>query len=231
LEPSAVSLGVPQGSGNTAAVRGKSGVSVVRSGSEPRLLDERAGLIAPAVDVFGYVWSVPRDAPGELVVFAPDGTRTPVATSWPDATSITSIALSRDGTRLIALYEAGDATRLVATGILRQEGEGRNVPERLGTPLELAVPAEAPLATAWVNQLTVATLTEGPAEETLITTQQIGGPSSEIEGAPDALTLSGGNTSRELRLLSGAGELLQRRGLSWQPRIDGVGVLGISIGL
>ncbi|HEY9423169.1 MAG TPA: hypothetical protein VIP54_00110, partial [Microterricola sp.] len=75
------------------------------------------------------------------------------------------------------------------------------------------------------------TLTEGPAEETLITTQQLGGPSSEIEGAPDALTLSGGNTSRELRLLSAAGELLQRRGLSWQPRIDGVSVLGISIGL
>ena len=231
LQPSAVSVGVPQGSGNTAAVRSERGVSVVRSGSEPRLLDERAGLIAPVVDVFGYVWSVPQNAPGELLAFAPDGTSTPVVTSWPDATSITSLALSRDGTRLIALYEAGDTTRLVATGIIRQEGEGRNVPEQLGAPLELAVPSEAPLATAWVNELTVATLTEGPAEETLITTQQLGGPSSEIEGAPDALTLSGGNTSRELRLLSAAGELLQRRGLSWQPRIDGVSVLGISIGL
>lgn len=230
LAPTAVSLGVRQESGDTAAVLSAEGVHVVRAGSAPRLLDERPVLIAPAVDVFGYVWSVPRDAPGELLAYAPDGTEHSVGTTWPDATQITSIALSRDGTRLVALYRAGDATRLVAAAVQRRDGEGRNVPQTLGTPLELAVPGEAGLATAWVNDLTVATLTTAVDGETVVTTQQLGGPSSEIEGSPGAVTLSGGNATRELRLLGSDGVLLQRRGLSWQPRIDQVGVLGVSLG-
>ncbi len=230
LDATAVSLGVRQQSGDTAAVRGADGVHVARAGSAARLLDERPGLIAPAVDVFGYVWSVPAGAPGELLAFAPDGTEYAVGTTWPDATEITAIALSRDGTRLLALYRAGTVTRLVAAGVERRDGEGRNAPLALGTPLELAIPAETPLATAWVGELTVATLTRGEGEETLITTQQLGGPSSEIDGATGAVTLSGGNATRELRLLRGDGVLLQRRGLSWQPRVDGVSVLGVSLG-
>ncbi|SDS30037.1 LpqB family beta-propeller domain-containing protein [Microterricola viridarii] len=230
LNPTAVNLGVRQQSGDTAAVLSADGVHVARAGSDARLLDDRAGLIAPAVDVFGYVWSVPADAPGELLAFAPDGSEHVVGTSWPDATQITSIALSRDGTRLLALYRAGDATRLVAAAVQRRDGEGRNAPLKLGIPLELAIPAETPLGTAWVNELTVATLTRGEGEETLITTQQLGGPSSEIEGSPGATTLSGGNATRELRLLTADGVLLQRRGLTWQPRLDGVAVLGVSLG-
>ncbi|AMB57870.1 LpqB family beta-propeller domain-containing protein [Microterricola viridarii] len=230
LDPVAVNLGARQQSGDTAAVLNADGALVVRAGSAARLLDQRPGLIAPTVDVFGYVWSVPAGAPGELLAFAPDGTEHAVVTSWPDATQIISLALSRDGTRLLALYRAGDTTRLVATAVQRRDGEGRNAPAKLGTPLELAVPSAKPLATAWVNELTVATLTTADGTETVITTQQLGGPSSEIDGAPGAVTLSGGNAARELRLLTADGVLLQRRGLSWQPRIDGVGVLGVSLG-
>lgn len=231
LDPQAVSLGIRQGAGNTGAVLNDSGVWVVRSGSEPKLLDPRSGLIAPIVDNFGYVWSVPADAPGELFAFAPDGTAVPVVTTWPDATSITALAISRDGTRLVTLYSDGATNRLVATAVLRGDGDLRNAPQQLGQPFELAVGDGEPLGTSWVNELTVATLSGGAEGDTVITSQQLGGPSQDLEGAPGARTLSGGNATRELRVLTGEGEMLQRRGLSWQSRIDGVSVLGVPLGL
>lgn len=231
LTPRAVSLGIRQGAGNTAAVLNDAGVFVVRAGSEARLLDDRPNLIAPIVDNFGYVWSVPADKPGELLAFAPDGSVIPVATNWPDATSITALALSRDGTRLVTLYSDGVTSRLVATAVLRGEGDLRNAPQQLGIPFEQAVGAGQPLGTTWVNELTVVTLSEAGAGESLLVSQQLGGPSQDIDGAPGARALSGGNATRELRLLTSEGELLQRRGLSWQSRIDEVSVLGVPLGL
>lgn len=47
LNPTAVNLGVRQQSGDTAAVLSADGVHVARAGSDARLLDDRAGLIAP----------------------------------------------------------------------------------------------------------------------------------------------------------------------------------------
>lgn len=231
LEPKAVSLGLRQGAGNTAAVLSAAGVSVVRAGSDTRLLDERAKLIAPIVDNFGFVWSVPSDAPGSLIAYAPDGSAIPVSTNWPDATSITSLALSRDGTRLVALYNDGVASRLVVTAVLRGDGDLRNAPQELGPPLELAVNEGRPLGTTWVNELTIVTLSGQSNGETALVSQQIGGPSQNIEGAAGAIALSGGNAARELRLLTNDGMLLQRRGLSWQSRIDEVSVLGVPLGL
>ena len=169
--------------------------------------------------------------PNELIAFAPDGTATQVPTSWPDATSITAIALSRDGTRLTALYQTGENTRLVATAILRGDGETRNVPQKLGVPLVLAAPSAEPVGTAWVNELTVATVTQEEGNETTVTAQQLGGPSLAFDGAFGAVALSGGNATRELRLLTGDGVLMQRRGLSWQERIGSVSILGVPLGL
>ncbi|MET0725457.1 MAG: GerMN domain-containing protein [Leifsonia sp.] len=228
LAPSAVTVGAGR---TTAAVLSEAGVSVVRSGNAPVALDQRPGLIAPAIDTAGYVWSVPADAPDQLVAYGLDGTRTEVATSWPDSTRIVSLRLSRDSTRLIALLESGGTSRLVAAAIIRGNDERRQVPVQLGAWIPLAGVGGTPLDAAWVDDLTVVSLSQRSDGSTVLVTQRIGGPSDALDGTDGAVAVSGGNTVRDLRLLLQDGTLEQRQGIGWQPRIDAVQVLATQQGL
>jgi hypothetical protein len=110
LAPSAAAFSPGQ---SRAAVLTASGVYGVDSGKKPQLLDPRSGLIAPSIDTFGYVWSVPRARPDELVVYSPDGDAVPLKTPWKEFTGITSLTVSRDGTRLVAVLRSATETRWV----------------------------------------------------------------------------------------------------------------------
>ena len=80
-------------------MRTADGVSIVRSGEEPAILDPRDGLVTPAIDGQGVVWSVPSSLPDQLVWFAPDGTTEQVPVPW-SGSSIAAIEVSRDSTRI-----------------------------------------------------------------------------------------------------------------------------------
>ncbi|MEJ3403497.1 LpqB family beta-propeller domain-containing protein [Rathayibacter sp. YIM 133350] len=228
LAPSAVTLGPGQ---SAAAVLSPAGVALVRAGNPAVPLDDRPNLIAPSVDGFGVVWSVPADAPGAMKAYAPDGSANAVATSWPDATRIIAFRLSRDGTRLIALIDTGAGSRLVAAAIVRGDGDKRQVPLKLGPPLTLANVAGSPRDIAWVDESTVVSLTAVGDGSTTIVTQQVGGPSDLLDGNSGATAIGSGTSVRDLRLLGGDGWLQQRRGIGWQPRIDGVVLLATQQGL
>ncbi|KQO99471.1 LpqB family beta-propeller domain-containing protein [Leifsonia sp. Leaf264] len=228
LSPTAVTLGAGQ---TTAAVLSDVGVSSVRSGRDPVALDDRDDLIAPSIDTAGYVWSVPADDPGAIRAYGLDGSVNEVATSWPDSSRIVALRLSREGTRLIAELESEGRSRFVAAAIIRGDGERRQVPVKLGAWIPLPSADGVPLDASWVDDLTVASLTRLPDGSTTVVTQQIGGPSQSIDGSPDAVGISGGNTVRDLRLLLSTGFLEQRQGIGWQPRIDGVQMLATQQGL
>ncbi len=224
LNPSAVTLSPGQ---TVAAALTGAGVYGVRVGDEPKLLDPRQGLIAPAVDNHGYIWSVPADRPGELFVHSPSGDATAVPVPWPEASSIASLRVSRDGTRLIALLRAGTETRFVVVSIKRE----KNVPVALGDEVQLASEVGEPIDATWIDELTVAYLTVVPGGAEQIVAQQIGGVSSILESAPDCVAIVGSNSLRDLRAVSASGALLVQRGLGWQERIDGVTLLATQQGL
>ena len=54
-------------------MRADDGVSLVRAGEEAVPLDPRDGLVVPALDVDGIVWSVPADEPDSLAWYTTDG--------------------------------------------------------------------------------------------------------------------------------------------------------------
>ena len=224
LNPSAVTLSPGQ---TVAAALTGSGVYGVRVGDDPKLLDPRQGLIAPAVDNHGYVWSVPAARPGELFVYSPSGDATAVPAPWPEASSIASLRVSRDGTRLIALLRAGTDTRFVVVSIKRE----KNVPVALGDEVQLDSEVGEPIDATWIDELTVAYLTVIPGGEERIVAQQIGGVSSILESAPDSVAIVGSNSLRDLRALTASGALLVQRGLGWQQRIDGVTLLATQQGI
>ncbi|WP_400993931.1 LpqB family beta-propeller domain-containing protein [Agromyces sp. GXQ0307] len=210
LGPSGAALG----SGATsAAVLADDGVHLVRSGADTVLLDPRAGLITPALDVDGTVWSVPRDAPDELAWFAGDGTSGQIGVPW-NADRIVSLQLSRDGTRMAALLVDGSRTRLVAASVVRTED---GVPIELGAvTLELSVSGGTPLDVAWLDSRTLGTLTQTSESETRLTLQELGTPAESRDGPSSGIEIDGANSLRDLRILTADGDLATGAGVGWQ---------------
>ncbi|PJJ61684.1 GerMN domain-containing protein [Compostimonas suwonensis] len=206
----------------------QAGVYRVQAAAAPQLVDSRESLIVPAVDDYGYLWSVPADRPGEVTIVDADGAATPLTTSWPEASSIVSLDVSRDGTRVAALLTVGGAAKFVVASIVRGNAD---VPVSLGPPLDLIVGPGIPVDAVWVDDLTVASLTAQPDGDDHVVAQQIGGTSTLLGASSGAAALVGANSVRELKLLTGEQVLETQRGVGWQQRIDGVGFAAVQMGL
>jgi hypothetical protein len=145
-------------------------------------------------------------------VFGLDGKGHDVTSTLPVDGRVISIAVSRDGTRLLTYLLTSGGPQLIVSGIVRQDG----VPVGLGEPFILQVGSASPLAATWVDNRTVATLA-ATDEETLVTVLEIGGPSSALGQLDDGVTIVGGNGGSDgLRVLNGDGEVFFPRGTSWQ---------------
>ncbi|WP_403023613.1 LpqB family beta-propeller domain-containing protein [Salinibacterium sp. GXW1014] len=212
LSPRAVTLAR---GGGTAAVLHQDGVAVVRRNSAPVLLDTRPGLVAPGLDGYGYVWSVPAAAPTALRALAFDGTVHEVTSNLPADARVAGMEVSRDGARIAILLATPAGPRLLVSAIVRGTG-GSNVPTALGVPvIDTTVPGTDARDLAWIDGTTVATLTATGADVSVVA-HQVGG-SSESLGAPDdAVQIVGGNGEAGLRVLGAEGLLSARRPSGWQ---------------
>ncbi|GAA3892507.1 hypothetical protein GCM10022381_37720 [Leifsonia kafniensis] len=224
LKPTAVTLAAGQ---HFAAALAEGGVYGIGIGAPAKLVDPRDGLIAPSVDPYDVIWSVPADRPAELFAYTSSGESVAVPTSWQDATSIRSLVVSRDGTRLIALLGTGADLRFVVVAITRDKG----VPVALGEPLTLAAAAGTPLGATWIDDVTVASLTATSTGTEQIVAQEIGGVRTPLEPAPHSVSITGGNTLRDLRALSVNDGLQVQWGSGWQERIDHVALIATQQGL
>ncbi|WP_430646016.1 LpqB family beta-propeller domain-containing protein [Agromyces sp. GXS1127] len=206
-------LGAALGSGATsAAVLAEDGVHLVQEGADPVLLDPRDGLITPALDIDGVVWTVPADAPDELAWSTADVSGQ-IPVPW-NADRIVSLQLSRDGTRMAALLVDGTRTRLVAASVVRADD---GTPIELGpVTLELAASGGTPLDVAWLDSRTVGTLTQTAPGETRLTVQELGTPAESRDGPEAGIQVDGANSLRDLRILTSEGDLATGAGVGWQ---------------
>jgi hypothetical protein len=196
-----------------AALSDGQGVFAVRSGATPPLLvDDRPSLVTPSIDNSGFIWSVPAASAAALRVFGLDGTGHDVASTLPVDGRVISIAVSRDGTRLLTYLLTSGGPQLLVSGILRQDG----VPVGLGEPFILQVGSGSPIGATWVDNRTVATLA-ATDEETFVTSFELGGPSEPLGQIDDGVAIVGGNGGSDgLRALNADGEVFFPRGTSWQ---------------
>ncbi|MFE6963763.1 GerMN domain-containing protein [Agromyces sp. NPDC057679] len=218
LSPTAAAVG-PRG--DSVAVRNPAGVSVVLPGEPAEVRDPRQGLITPAIDPEGVVWSVPATAPGELVAYLPSGEERerPIPVPWSGST-IAALEVSRDGTRIIALLGEGVGTRFVAASI---ERDADGMPVALGpVVLDLSGLAGTPRDVAWLDANTVASLTSLPGGDTRLVVEELGGVPDTIAGPEGGVQLDAGNGERDLRVLTSAGTLDVQSGVGWQVRAEGI---------
>jgi hypothetical protein len=211
LSPTAVSFG---GDRTSAAVLGAGGVSLVTSSARP-VVDPRAGLLAPTLDRNGWVWSTTAD-PGSLIVVRGDGR--PRSIPLPTSGQVASIAISRDGTRLLVALAADAGARLLVFGVQRDKD---GAPVGLGTPLELPVDAGRPIIdAAWVDSDSVATIAGSPGAIDDVREYPLGAQQIDHGGVRDGRRLAAGTGSdftSAMRVLLGSGELDQPSSIGdWQ---------------
>ena len=195
----------------TVAILGNGGVSVIRAGvGQAAVVDDRANLIAPALDPFRFVWSADRNSAGSLAVFETDGTQLPLTSTLPGDARISSIDVSRDGTRLLIGLSTNVGPQLVVAGIIRTQGS--NAPTALGEPFYLPVPAGAIIDATWASDRSVAVVMQS-GEAFPVTVVEIGGPSTPFGAAVNAVGIAGGNGGASgLRVLQADGLVLSPRG-------------------
>ncbi|MDH6425129.1 hypothetical protein M2114_001246 [Aurantimicrobium minutum] len=208
-----------------AAILTAQGASFVRNGNA-QLVDTRSGLIAPALDGFGYLWSVPAAQPNKLVVIPTDGKQIPLEVPWVTADSILSLSISRDGTRVLALLETNGSYQLVVSALVRGE---KSLPVQLGAPVSLSLAAGTPIASAWVDSTTVVSVSADGASSH-VRTQVIGGQSEDLAKVTTGTPISvvGANTLAGIRILTAEGNVLsQRSSAQWLSAVTGVKTLAV----
>jgi hypothetical protein len=187
------------------------GVTMVRAGSAPAVIDGRGDLAVPSLDPLGYTWSVPHGAPAQLQAIAADGTVHDVAGMPPDG-RVVSIDVSRDGARLLIALDTADGPRLAVAGIQRDPDL---VPTALVSLVDLPIGSAALLDAAWVDGVTVVALTGGTL--TSVDAYEIGGQHTGLGALNGGVAVVGGNTLDGTRVLDGVGNVLRPGGeTTWQ---------------
>jgi hypothetical protein len=193
-----------------AAVLAPGGVYLVSSAGT-KLLDARPNLIAPSIDTFGYVWSVPSNDASAIRATGPDGVAHPITSDLPPGATIVSLDVSHDGTRVLAYLATSSGPQLIVAGIIRRAG----LPTSLGELLDLPVSSAQPIDAAWVDPSTVAALASGGGADTVIS-YLIGGSPSDASTTEGAVHLVGGAGSDSLRLITASGAVQELRASGWQ---------------
>lgn len=209
-----------------AAVHVASGSNVrVQANGDVLEFDARGGLIEPTVDPSGFSWSVPRDAPGSLVAFAAGSEQTPIANAWPEATRVSSMAISRDGTRMAAVVTSAGRSAVWVSGVLRKAD---GTPTELAYPLVLESLATESASVAWLDDITVGVLS-GIGSEPEVVELTLGAPSVATSAPAGATQLAGGNQGT-MRVRAGDGALYSKRGSTWPQTGAGILVLATQQG-
>jgi len=223
LDPVAIELAADY---SAAAVRTASGVVVrVPAKGDILTLDQREGLIDPVIDARGEIWSVPGDEPGGLVVFTPDGKRRNVTPAWSNASRVTAMAISRDGTRMAAILTVGGQPQVVVFGIVRSADGAA----QLGEPLAVSKLPGGGIDLTWLGDTTLGVLARVGTGIVEIE-QVVGGPGISMS-APDGVTAIAGATNATVRLRGGDGTLYSQRGSNWEQAGSGILVLARAQGM
>lgn len=202
--------------GTTVATLTAKGVYLVRSSvDEPTLVDPRPGLIAPALDSYGYLWTVQRSDPTSIRAYDMEGNAFAVATTLPRGADIVSLVISRDGARVAALLATDAGPRLIVAAIIRDQNRNQ-APLSFGEPkLDVVTDSGTAIDATWVDELRVATLSRVGAAYS-VTSHQIGGRTSSLGSPGEAVAIVGGNGENGLRVMGADGIISVRRGSGWQ---------------
>lgn len=206
VDDAATSAVLAHDQGSAAYFAGDGSIRTVSvADPSPIVVDTRPRLLPPSLDTYGFVWTAQTDPGAPVTAVALDGTVIPVSADLlPADFVIESLAVSRDGARLLVGGTGALGPGLTVFGISRSDG----VPAQLTGPLELLAPEQPILDVAWVSDDTVVVLSAAPVPR--VQAVVLGGPTTDLGAIDGAVALAGGRGG-----LSGVRALAD--GTVWAP--------------
>ncbi len=193
--------------------------------SEPLLT--APDLTAPSFDWRGWVWTSPAVSTGTVFAARADSAAIEVTASWLEGRRVTSLRVSRDGTRAAVVSTGADGSALIDLAGVDRSSDG--------TPTRLTV-ARTPVAgpdllsaqeAVWVDENSLAVLGRRVEDERArVLLVEVGGtvqaPLTPVDGALVAITA--GNGERSVLVATDDGRLLGQAGAAWVeiPTDEGV---------
>ena len=195
--------------------------SMTTFGSRPIAIDNRENQLSPAIDNFGWAWTLTGEASSELRAFK--DTSKVVSNTWfGDATPV-DFALSEEGSRLASVYYANDTYSTYVQAVHR---------DNTGRPLYLGAPrrvdsASGAIDVSWANSNALLTLVPAAGDSVVPWLSEIGGQSKNItvvQGAYAAIS----NRVGQIYVLKQNREVVTLREVTWSFLSRGVSAIHIS---
>lgn len=221
IAPTSVDYLAPLG---LAAAGTPNGVALVSANGAGQMvpIDGRSNLIAPTIDSHGFVWTVPAGSPLDLIVTNASGTSGKITAPWIDAVGIEALSVSRDGTRMLVVYNQGGEYIVAVSGIVR---DGDGMPTTMTDPVEIQLSTDIPVDADWVDESHIALASKAVGNNVEISLLSVGGRAESLGTTEDVVAIAGGNSVSQLRILDSDGVLREYRGSNWQESASEVVLL------
>lgn len=176
------------------------------------------GLTRPSFDEHGWVWTGDSAGTVRAVRTGPSaGEPVRVEASWLSARTVTSLQISRGGTRALIVTEDDGVSQIWVTGVVR---EPDGTPRRLNEPYRVAADVDVDAA-LWLSDQEFVAAPLGGTESVRPRVYDVSGRFRELPGLVGVTGLSGGNGTSSVYAVAG-GALHMLTGNAWAPQSEDV---------
>ncbi|MFI7483316.1 LpqB family beta-propeller domain-containing protein [Kocuria sp. M1R5S2] len=187
-------------------------------GGEPQVRFSGTGLTRPSFDEHGWLWAGDSAGTVRAVSTGPRAEEpVRVEASWLAARKITSLRISRGGTRALVVTQGDGVSQLWLTGVVRGPD---GTPRRLNEPYRVAADVDADVA-LWLSDREFVAAPVGGTGAVRPRVYDVSGRYRELPGLAGVTGLSGGNGTSAIYAVAG-GSLHMLTGNAWAPQTEDV---------
>ncbi|AIY01301.1 hypothetical protein ART_1702 [Arthrobacter sp. PAMC 25486] len=203
-------------SGGNFAFRAGAGNQIysVVPGQQPVLAIAGVALTPPSFAPNGWLWSAAGDGSGTVIAIKPGdggalGNPVVITVPWLVGQQVSTLRVSRDGTRALVISEANGVNRVSITGLFKTG----DVPKELTEPLSL-VHTGAPTLGVWAGESSVAVMAPSSTEPVTIQILDLARGPVEMDELAGVEWISAGSGVRNVHAQT-ASEFYSNVGNSW----------------
>ncbi|WP_124054133.1 LpqB family beta-propeller domain-containing protein [Arcanobacterium ihumii] len=177
-------------------------------------------LIPPSYDSYSWVWTGESDSAGDFGVYnTTTGANTKMHLPEVANSHIRSVRVSREGSRMIVVYDREGATLACAVSIVR---DGSGTPISLGDSIPIVQRLKDIVDVAWISESKFALIAKGVDQSTHgLYIAEVGGPSTHVTAIDGATELTGGRGRDSIVLLDQKGTLYEYLSGVWRVFAQG----------
>ena len=201
------------------------GVAVIKNyGTSQRAtsIDSRAGLLRPAIDPQGYIFTLGTGSNATLSAFAENGKQVMGFSGWLAGSDHEAFAISREGSRIAFVLRRAGVTHLMLATIIR-DYQGK--PIGLSAPLEIKTAPIVGSGINWAGENTLSIVTQIEGGVTTPTLVTVGGEFEALPALANARELVASASAATRWAIDMTGQVWQLRGFNWLKLQEGVSQL------